>query len=226
MFRKIGTFVFGIFLLLLFALPLVRQSPPRLSQMESTSSQRRHISVEEDNFNELEQSQQQKHRKKQRRTQQRPSFVGDVRAAVCPFGWLNFRDEQCFYGLSQVRLPFFFGVRACAQIQAGEPKCQIELSRVFSTFFQIETELVQLKASFCSVHSVDEFRFITANFDLRHFWIGIFFGSNYFEDGTKVDQRLFEQISPMVPWAPPQTLKGFVCRAVPQFHYGNDKDSK
>ncbi|KAL3079572.1 hypothetical protein niasHT_037134 [Heterodera trifolii] len=195
MFRKIGTFVFGSFLLLLFALPLVRQSPPRLSQMESVvqqqppappppsqSSQQRHISVEEDNSNELEQSQQQKHRKKQRRTQQRPSSVGDVRAAVCPF----------------VRLPFFFGVRACAQIQA----------------------------SFCSVHSVDEFRFITANFDLRHFWIGIFFGSSYFEDGTKVDQRLFEQISPMVPWAPPQTLKGFVCRAVPQFHYGNDKDSK
>ncbi|KAL3095832.1 hypothetical protein niasHS_005591 [Heterodera schachtii] len=211
MFLKIGPFVFGIFLLLLFALPLARQSPPRLSQMESIvqqqppappppsqSSQQRHISVEEDNSNELEQSQQQKHRQKQRRTQQRPSSVGGVRAAVCPFGWLNFRDEQCFYGLSQVRLPFYFGVRACAQIQA----------------------------SFCSVHSVDEFRFITANFDLRHFWIGIFFGSSYFEDGTKVDRRLFEQISPMVPWAPPQTLKGFVCRAAPQFHYGSDKDGK
>ncbi|KAL3097243.1 hypothetical protein niasHT_030238 [Heterodera trifolii] len=216
MFRKIGTFVFCQFSVAAFCIAFgpakfaaaepngnllttnpawtgVVQLQPPAPPPPSQSSQQRHISVEEDNSNELEQSQQQKHRKKQRRTQQRPSSVGDVRAAVCPFGWLNFRDEQCFYGLSQVRLPFFFGVQAPASVL-----CTALMSFVLSLPI----------------------------FDLRHFWIGIFFGSSYFEDGTKVDQRLFEQISPMVPWAPPQTLKGFVCRAVPQFHYGNDKDSK
>uniref|UniRef100_A0A183C2U0 C-type lectin domain-containing protein n=1 Tax=Globodera pallida TaxID=36090 RepID=A0A183C2U0_GLOPA len=164
--------------------PLAKASARRLSQLENAQPPRSpdYANSAVDESEQFEQQQQQKQQ-----------FV-----AVCPDGWLNFRDEACFYGLHQIQLPFYYGAEACAQI----------------------------KANFSSVHSMDEFRVIATNFDLRHFWIGIFFGSSRFEDGTKVDQEVFEQLTPLVPWAPPQMPKGFVCRANRQFIDGNERDGR
>uniref|UniRef100_A0A914H553 Uncharacterized protein n=1 Tax=Globodera rostochiensis TaxID=31243 RepID=A0A914H553_GLORO len=176
-----------ILLVLTAVPPLAEASAQRLSQLENAQPPPPpdYANSAVDEGEQFEQQKQQQHQ------QQKQQFV-----AVCPDGWLNFRDEACFYGLHQIQLPFYYGAEACAQI----------------------------KANFSSVHSMDEFRVIAANFDLRHFWIGIFFGSSRFEDGTKVDQEVFEQLTPLVPWAPPQIPKGFVCRANPQFVYGNKRD--
>lgn len=62
---------------------------------------------------------------------------------------------------------------------------------------------------------MDEFKFITKHWDLHRFWIGIIYGNDKFEDGTDVDQKVFEQFRKFVPWAWPQVPKGFICRAKP-----------
>ena len=80
---------------------------------------------------------------------------GDTRG--CLEGWLNYRNELCFYGV-QTKGEFFFGREQCGQ----------------------------LNANFTSVHSDREFKFISDNFDLHDYWIGIVYGSPNFEDGTKV----------------------------------------
>ncbi|CAK5052619.1 unnamed protein product [Meloidogyne enterolobii] len=75
----------------------------------------------------------------------------------CFEGWLNYRNELCFYG-SQIAGSFFEGREQCGL----------------------------LNANFTSVHSLREFKFITDNFDLKEYWIGIVYGSPNFEDGTEV----------------------------------------
>ncbi|CAK5120452.1 unnamed protein product [Meloidogyne enterolobii] len=75
----------------------------------------------------------------------------------CFEGWLNYRNELCFYG-SQIAGSFFEGREQCGL----------------------------LNANFTSVHSLREFKFITDNFDLKEYWIGLVYGSPNFEDGTEV----------------------------------------
>jgi hypothetical protein len=66
---------------------------------------------------------------------------------------------------------------------------------------------------------MEEFRFITAHFDLHQLWIGVFQGNPNFMDGTPVDPRVAAQFDPLVPWAWPDTLKGYICRR----KYGDTK---
>uniref|UniRef100_A0A915MGZ4 C-type lectin domain-containing protein n=1 Tax=Meloidogyne javanica TaxID=6303 RepID=A0A915MGZ4_MELJA len=103
----------------------------------------------------------------------------------CFEGWINYRNELCFYG-SQIAGSFFEGREQCGL----------------------------LNANFTSVHSLREFKFITDNFDLKEYWIGLVYGAPTFEDGTQVDQEVFWQIADSVPWAHPSTLKGYICKAV------------
>nr|CAD2186799.1 unnamed protein product [Meloidogyne enterolobii] len=109
----------------------------------------------------------------------------------CFEGWLNYRNELCFYG-SQIAGSFFEGREQCGL----------------------------LNANFTSVHSLREFKFITDNFDLKEYWIGLVYGSPNFEDGTEVDQEVFWQIADRVPWAHPSTLKGYICKAVAEADAG------
>ncbi|KAL3076020.1 hypothetical protein niasHT_032617 [Heterodera trifolii] len=102
---------------------------------------------------------------------------------ICEKGWLNYRNELCFYG-HRTEKEFYAGVEECAQ----------------------------MKANFASFQSVDEFTFITSHWDLRDFWVGIYFGKKHFEDGTAVDGKVLRHVAPRIPWATPDKRKGFICR--------------
>lgn len=111
--------------------------------------------------------------------------TGNQREEICQEGWLNFQNRLCFVGIKEPQLPFFFGNTQCA------------------TF----------GANYTSVHSLDEFHFIVANFDLHQLWIGVVYGSDQFQDGTAVEPEVMKQIAPLVPWTDPSTPKGFICKA-------------
>uniref|UniRef100_A0A1I8BRJ0 C-type lectin domain-containing protein n=1 Tax=Meloidogyne hapla TaxID=6305 RepID=A0A1I8BRJ0_MELHA len=113
----------------------------------------------------------------------------------CLEGWLNYRNELCFYG-----------VETKGNFDEGRAVCG------------------QLNANFTSIHSLREFKFITDNFDLHDNWIGIVYGSDKFEDGTPVNPEVFWQFANKVPWATPSTLKGYICKTVAEADagvYGN-----
>jgi hypothetical protein len=71
------------------------------------------------------------------------------------------------------------------------------------------------QANFTSIHSMEEFNFITSHWNLEEYWIGIIRGDSRFQDGTKVNQTLAREFDKYVPWAWTDTRKGFICRAVP-----------
>ena len=71
------------------------------------------------------------------------------------------------------------------------------------------------QANFTSIHSMEEFNFITAHWNLEEYWIGIVRDDYNFQDGTKVNQKLAQKFEKYVPWASPDVEKGFICRALP-----------
>ncbi|KAF7632146.1 C-type lectin domain-containing protein [Meloidogyne graminicola] len=109
----------------------------------------------------------------------------------CLEGWLNYRNELCFYGVN-TKGSFFDGGEQCGLFNAN----------------------------FTSIHSNREFKFIIDNFDLREYWIGLVYGSQKFEDGTNVNPNIFWQIANRVPWADPYTMKGYICKAIADANRG------